>query len=162
MGYGVYGTDLDQRMVDYTLENTGWLAEHFPVAKNDSLFEKADATSYQWPRQFDFVASETYLGRPFTAPPSAEILAQTVAECNLIIKKFLQNIHGQLRPGTRLCLAVPAWQTAPGQFKHLPLVDQIGDLGYNQVILEHAPAQDLIYYRSDQIVARQLLVITRK
>ncbi len=111
----------------------------------------------------DFVASETYLGRPFTSRPSAEILERTAADCNLIIKKFLKNIHGQLKPGTRLCLAVPAWQNpARSKFKHLPLIDQISALGYNRVRFEHSGNEELIYYRKDQVVARQLLVITRK
>ena len=162
MGYGVYGTDLEPRMVEYTLENARWLTSNFPATGTDSRFETADATNYSWPHEFDLVASETYLGRPFTAPPSAEVLSQTAAECQLIIKKFLLNIHGRLKPGQRLCLAVPAWQTKPGQFKHLPLVDQISDLGYNRISFEHARDDNLIYARPEQIVARQLLVITRK
>lgn len=162
MGYGVYGTDLEKRMVDYTLENMRWLVQNFDPGGSTSRFETADATNYRWPHEFDLVASETYLGRPFTSTPSPEILAQTVADCNLIIKKFLQNIRGQLKPGTRFCLAVPAWQTKAGQFKHLPLVDQIEDLGYNRVSFEHIRDDQLIYYRPDQIVARQLIIITRK
>lgn len=162
MGYGVYGTDIDQRMVDYTHENAQWLTVNFPVSGNDSRFEVADATHYKWPHEFDFVASETYLGRPFTSPPDAETLARTVTECNLIIRKSLKNIHDQVKSGTRFCLAVPAWQIKPNQFKHLPLVDQISDLGYNRISFEHIRDEDLIYYRDDQFVARQLLVITRK
>jgi hypothetical protein len=46
--------------------------------------------------------------------------------------------------------------------RHLPLIDQISDLGYNRVSFEHAEPEDLIYYRSDQVVARELLVIVRK
>jgi hypothetical protein len=109
----------------------------------------------------DFVASETYLGRPFTVLPSSEVLAATISDCNLILKRFLQNIHDQLPARTRLCLAVPAWQIRPDEFKHLPLIDQISDLGYNQVSYEHAGKQ-LIYYRSDQIVGRELVVITKR
>jgi tRNA G10 N-methylase Trm11 len=161
MGYGAYGTDLKQRMVDYAQANTRWLADHYPVNTSDSRFEKADATSYSWAPEFDFVASEVYLGRPFTTPPSPEMIKQTMAECQLIIKKFLQNIAGQIKPGTRLCLAVPAWQTKQNQFQHLPLVDQLADLGYTQISFEHAGNDQLIYYRPDQIVARELLVITR-
>jgi tRNA G10 N-methylase Trm11 len=162
MGYGVYGTDLEPRMIDYTRTNLKWLGEHFPVSSDDAPLEAADATNHQWSTDFDFVASETYLGRPFTSRPSPEVLAQTMADCNLIIKKFLHNIHAQTKPGTRLCLAIPAWQTGARDFKHLPLIDQISDLGYNRVSLEHARDKDLIYYRDDQITARQLLVITRK
>lgn len=162
MGYYPYGTDLDQRMVDYSEENLSWLISgNSRLHSIDFRLFQVDATTAQW-KEFDFVASETYLGRPFTAPPGAEILSQTVAECNLIIKKFMQNIHGQIKSGTRLCLAVPAWQTKPGQFKHLPLIDQISDLGYNRISFEHIRGEDLLYYRSDQIVARQLLVITRR
>jgi tRNA G10 N-methylase Trm11 len=165
MGYGVYGTDLEARMIDYTRHNMNWLVERFDPAGTASRFETADATSYQWPHEFDLVASETYLGRPLTALPAAEMLAQNTADCNLIIKKFLRNVHDQVKPGTRLCLAIPAWQVKRDQFKHLPLVDQIEDLGYNRVSFEHLGHdgnKDLTYYRPDQIVARQLLVITRK
>ena len=162
MGYDIYGTDLEKRMVDYSRENLAWLADNFKFNGPSINLDTTDATQYQWPHEFDFVASETYLGRPFTSRPGDEILAQTVSDCNLIIKKFLQNIYGQIKPGTRLSLAVPAWQIRADEFKHLPLIDQISDLGYNRMELKYASGEELVYYRPDQIVARQLLVITRK
>ena len=162
MGYEARGTDLEPRMADYASQNLQWLARNYNLPPVCCRVEAADATAAKWPLPIDFVASETYLGRPFTSQPSAEILFQTIADCNLIIKKFLQNIHGQVKIGTRLCLAVPAWQTGAGQFKHLPLIDQISDLGYNRMSFEHARDTDLIYYRANQTVTRQLLVITRK
>jgi tRNA G10 N-methylase Trm11 len=162
MGYDIYGSDLEPRMTDYTRQNISWLDGLYKMKTPDYRLETADATAHKWSQPIDLVASETYLGRPFTSRPTAEILAQTAADCNLIIKKFLRNIHGHIKPGTRLCLAVPAWQAKPGQFKHLPLIDQIGDLGYNRVSFEHSRDEDLVYYRSNQITARQLLVITRR
>lgn len=162
MGYHVMGTDLEPRMIQYSQKNLQWLHDLYRMPDLNSLLEVGDATNYTWPAAPDFVAAETYLGRPFTTMPSPEVLNQTISECNLIIKKFLRNIHGQLKPGTRLCLAVPAWQNRPGQFKRLPLVDQIHDLGYNRTSFEHAKDEPLMYYRSDQIVARELLVITTK
>jgi tRNA (guanine10-N2)-dimethyltransferase len=161
MGYGVYGSDLEERMVDYSQQNLDWLRKLYGFDEQERL-EAGDATSHQWRPPIDFIASETYLGRPFTNAPSTGVLVQTIADCNLITKKFLKNIHEQLQPGTRLCLAVPAWQHKPNQFKFLPLIDQMSDLGYNRVSFEHIRDEDLIYYRSEQIVARQLLVITRK
>lgn len=162
MGYETYGTDKEPRMIDYSKQNLEWLATVYGLQSTVYSLETADATNFHWTPPINFVASETYLGRPFTSPPTAEILSQTIAECNLIIKKFLQNIHGQIETGTRLCLAVPAWQIKPGDFKFLPLVDSLSELGYNLVSFEHAGAEDLIYFRPDQFVARQLLVITRK
>lgn len=160
MGYNAYGTDLEQRMIDYTGANLEWLNQTHHLTATPRL-AAGDATSCHWEPPIDFVAAETYLGRPFNSLPPTGVLEQTVSDSNLILKRFLQNIHPQLAPQTRLCLAVPAWQTRPGQFRHLPLIDQISDLGYNPVSFERA-GTPLIYYRPDQIVARELLVITRK
>ncbi|HVS58258.1 MAG TPA: methyltransferase domain-containing protein [Candidatus Saccharimonadales bacterium] len=162
LGYSVYGTDIEQRMIDYSRTNLDWANNTFRSTPAPYTVEQGDATTYEWQQPIDLVACETYLGRPFTTPPSAELLAQTVSECNTIIKKFLQNIHKQLQPDTRLCVAVPAWQTKPGAFKHLPLIDSLEEMGYNRVSFEHVREEDLLYYRADQIVARELLVITRK
>lgn len=161
MGYHVIGTDLEPRMIRYSEANLQWLHDLYAMPDLESVLEVSDATSHTWSVQPDFVAAETYLGRPFTTRPSAEIIGQTVSECNLIIRKFLQNIHGQLRPGTRLCLAVPAWQTRPGEYKQLPLLDQLSDLGFSEVDFRHTGGP-LIYSRADQIVARRLLVLTVK
>ncbi len=162
MGYQAYGTDLEPRMIDYTRTNLDWLTARYHLEPTVYNLTAGDATSFQWEDHITMVACETYLGRPFTAAPSSEILAQTMSDCGLILKKFLKNIHPQLQPGTRLCLAIPAWQTRPGEFKHLPLIDGLEDMGYNLVRFERVRNEELLYYRADQIVARQLLVITRK
>ncbi len=162
MGYRAYGTDKEPRMVDYTRMNLEWLDERYKPLPDAYTLAVGDATSAAWQPPIDIIASEAYLGRPFTSAPNAEILAQTVADCNLILKKFLKNVRDQLKPGARLCLAIPAWQVRRAEFKHLPLVDQLTGMGYNQMRFEHVRPDDLLYYRPDQIVARELLVITRK
>jgi tRNA (guanine10-N2)-dimethyltransferase len=161
MGMKVYGTDLEPRMIDYSEKNLEWLMEKFNVTFPVTL-ERGDATTHDWQPSVTTVAGETYLGRPFTDKPAPEVLAQTISEVNLILKRFLTHIAAQLAPGTRLCLGVPAWQTSADQFKRLPLIDQMSELGYNQVRFEHVSENQLLYYREDQIVARQLLVLTRK
>jgi tRNA G10 N-methylase Trm11 len=161
-GYAAYGTDIDPRMIEYTKENIEWLKHSFAFGDIDVTIEIGDATTHRWTHPFTHVASETYLGRPFTSLPAPDILHQTVSECSLIIKKFLKNIGGQIPAGTRLCLAVPAWQTRTNQFKHLPLLDSLEKLGYNRISFEHVRNEDLLYYRSDQVVARELLVLVKK
>jgi len=169
MGFDVYGTDLDVRMVSYSNENLLWFLKQpecpvSPQTADGRYFnlEQGDATTHRWTPGPSIVACETYLGRPFTALPDRATLEQNVSEVNTIIRKFLLNIHDQLEIGTRLCVAIPAWQTRPGQFKHLPLIDQISQMGYNRVEFERVSADRLLYYREDQIVARQLLVLTTK
>jgi tRNA G10 N-methylase Trm11 len=162
MGYSVYGTDLEPRMVDYSRANLDWLIDGPRELTGEILLEPGDATSHQWKPVPTLIAAETYLGRPFTSQPPAALLAETASDVGLILKKFLRNLHSQLPSGTRIALGVPAWQIAPGNFKHLPLIDQISDLGYNRIRFEHVRDEQLLYYREDQIVARQILVLTRK
>lgn len=161
MGYGAYGTDLEPRMIDYSGANLDWLHELHDTGTQTPL-EVGDATSHQWSRPFTVVACETYLGHPLANFPRPEKLQQIIATCNVIIEKFMQNIAGQMPSGTRLCLAVPAWINPNGRIHHLPLLDHLEKMGYNRVSFVHTREEDMVYHRSDQIVARELLVITRK
>ena len=161
MGYGAYGTDLETRMIDYSTKNMAWLREkygaHEPVA-----LEVGDATTHSWNHHISVVACETYLGHPLANWPRPEKLQQIIGTCNVIIEKFMRNIADQIPSGTRLCLAVPAWKAPNGKINHLPLLDHLEKIGYNRVSFRHCSEQELVYYRPDQIVARELLVITRK
>jgi tRNA G10 N-methylase Trm11 len=159
-GYGVYGTDLEPRMVEFTTHNLNWLTDMQTV--NVTALEAGDATDHQWQPGFATVACETYLGRPLSSWPNPETLQDIIGTCNLIVEKFMRNIGGQIPSGFRLCLGVPAWKAPNGRVYHLPLLDRLDDLGYNRVSFEHSSSQELIYARPDQLVARELLVITRK
>lgn len=160
MGFGAYGTDLEPRMIDYSQQNLDWLTTH--GNKTDPALEVGDATEHQWQSSFKFVACETYLGRPLSNWPKPETLQDIIGNCNVIIEKFLRNIGEQIPPGTRMCLAVPCWIAPDGTKKHLPLLDQLGKMRYNRIRFEHSKESELVYYRPDQIVARELLVITKE
>jgi tRNA G10 N-methylase Trm11 len=162
MGYDVYGTDLEERMVDFSAENLRWLNETHELALLEATLQVGDATNYRWPDTFNFVACEGYLGQPFTGFPTETKLREVTHTCNQIAKGFLKNLASQIPSGTRICFAVPAWKRPNDTFVHLKLLDQIEELGYNRVSFVHVRQEDLLYYRPDQVVARELLVITRK
>lgn len=157
MGYEVYGTDLEPRMIEYSSTNLHWLRPE----TSDQRLETADATHYQWQKPFDTIATETYLGRPFSATPKPDVLAEVMRDVDTIHKKFLKNVARQTKPGFRMCIAVPAWRTKTG-FKHLPALDSLKDLGYTRINFVHASHGDLIYHRPEQFVARELVVLERK
>ena len=160
MGYSAYGSDIETRMIDYTQQNLDWLSTH-GLEPNPTL-EVGDATTYQWVHPFSVVAGETYLGRPLSSWPTPDKLQEIKGSCNVIIQKFLQNMAGQIPSGTRLCLAVPAWAAPNGRIHHLSMLDQLDVLGYNRVSFVWANEEEMVYHRPDQMVARELLIITRK
>lgn len=161
MGYEVIGSDLEERMIEYSQNNLEWLNDLYNLQIENPELIIGDATTTQWPSRADFVACETYLGRPFTSLPDKNILKENINTCNEIIKNFLKNINPQIQTGTRLCLAIPAWQIARNKFQDLPLIDSLSDMGYNRLSFEHAKSGDLIYYREGQVVARRLIVISK-
>lgn len=160
LGHPVYGTDLSEKMVAYSRENLLWLASKQNM-RVKSQFEIADAKTHTWRSPIDVIACEGYLGQPFSAPPSPAKLAEVRDNCNHITMEFLRNIGSQIAAGTRLCVAVPAWKDSKGRFTHLPLTDKLSALGYTHIQFKNVAPRDLLYYRDDQIVARELLVLQK-
>ena len=157
-GLNVIGTDLSDKMVSYTQEKLNWITKSHKHTGQIIEISQADATNNQWSnaQQISAVVCETYLGQPFSAPPSPAKLKEVTGNCNHIILGFLKNIHPQLNPGTRLCIAVPAWRSKDGSLTHLPLTRDPSRLGFDLV------RPPMIYSRTDQVVARELLVLVVK
>ena len=160
LGYPVYGTDLSEKMIRYSRDNLNWLADSHHITFDWYLHE-GDAMTAKWQQPIDAVVCEAYLGQPFSAPPSPVKLDEVVKNCNHIISEFLKNIAPQIKSGTSLCIAVPAWRDKNGKFTHLPLASVIAKFGYKPHEFYNVSKNDLLYYREDQIVARELLVLTR-
>lgn len=103
----------------------------------------------------NIVATECYLGRPYTTPPSNNELTQNIKTCDIIIGKFLQNISAVLPQGAGLCVAVPCWQVR-GKIYHLPCLKNIEHYRYNKQL-----GYGLVYRRPEQIVGRELAVVRK-
>lgn len=168
MEYSVLGSDLSQRMVEYTLVNLGWLQEKYEMSNKKYAVEAADATTHKWPLSNLqssatrlAVVCETYLGKPLVSLPTPRELDVIMSEANDIAEKFLSNIAPQLKKGARMCLALPAWYLKTGHYQHLKVLDRLPDLGYNRLDLKHATKSELIYHRPDQIVARELTILEK-
>lgn len=158
--YGAYGTDLSEKMIRYSRDNLNWLQEKYSQTGHWYLHE-GDATDTKWQKPIAAVVSEAYLGQPFSAPPSASKLAEVRGNCNHIISTFLRNLAPQIAKGTPVVLAVPAWKDTAGNFTHLQLVDQVEKLGYAKVEFTTITPDQLLYFRPDQVVAREILVLVK-
>jgi tRNA G10 N-methylase Trm11 len=163
MDYDVYGTDIEPRMIDYSIANMAWLDTLYPDVGDYRRIEMGDATKHRWHNadKITLVAGETYLGKPLNSLPPGDQLSKIIYDANLINHRFLQNIHGQLRSGTRLCLGIPTWR-GKHEFLHLPMLDHLTEMGYTRIKFKHVRNEDLVYHREGQVVGRELLVLEKR
>jgi tRNA G10 N-methylase Trm11 len=161
MGNAVYGTDLAEKMIRYSRDNLNWLQDTYRLTVDWYLHE-GDAMDTQWQQPVTAVAAEAYLGQPFSAPPSAAKLTEVRGNCNHIIGAFLKNLSSQLKPGTPVVLAVPAWRDKEGGLTHLPLTTKVEEYGFDRMKLETVDSSRLLYSRPDQVVGRELLLLVKK
>ena len=211
MGYRAYGTDLSERMVEYSKRNLDWLVKdrnsHFEGVRSlarrgvareprgrlskelseertssffrdddrqatlvdgserraprNELFylSQGDATSYRWEQPIDAIVCEGYLGRPFSQIPSDMALKEQKQECGAIVMGFLKNLAGQIKSGTPVVIAAPAWLRPGGEYERLKIVDEIEDMGYN---VDNKTREGLLYHREAQAVARDILILRKK
>lgn len=158
MGYSAYGTDIEPRMIDYSRANLKWVSDQIDIETNYQL-EVKDAMQDKWDKPFDMVACETYLGRPLATEPDDQILKKIIQDCDYIHKKFLINIFGQIKDGSVMAIAVPVWKIK-GQNIHLPILDHLEEIGYTELSFVHTQGSKLIYRREDQIVGREIRILT--
>lgn len=163
MDYDIVGTDIEPRMIQYSIENLDWIDTKFPDKGDYRRIEIADATSHNWNEsdKISNIAAETFLGQPLSSLPPSDQLRKIMREANEINHKFLLNIAKQLKPGSRLCVAVPTWR-GKHEFLHLPLLAHLTEMGYNRMKFKHVDNSDLIYHREHQVVGRELLVLEKR
>ncbi len=188
MGYTPYGTDINERMVEYSKKNLAWLlargqnygSKETKVAEKMSdeaalpnhitdsesqvsaLIQTGDATNFVWTLPINAVACETYLGPPMSQAPADIKLKQAKQECKSIIIGFLKNLSAQIKPDTPVVIAIPAWLRPDGRYERLNLLDEIEKLRYNVVRFKDLGQKDLLYHRDGQVVAREIIVLRKK
>ena len=175
MGYVPYGTDLNGRMVEYSKKNLSWLfnernQKRFKllsslIQKKDQILNAisvGDATSFTWEGEIDAVAFEGYLGAPMSKPPVDIKFKTEKAKCREIAMGFLKNITPQIKSGTPVVMALPAWLIENGKYVGLNILDEIQEMGYNFEKFQDLSQSDLLYYREGQIVAREIIVIRKR
>ncbi len=163
MQYSIIGSDLSERMVEYTKRNLKWAGEKYNIPKlGEAYVAQGDAANFEWPESIDLVACETYLGQPMSQPPAEIKLKQEKQECGGIILGFLKNLAKQIKTDTPVVIAVPAWLRPDGRYERLNLLDEIKDLRYNVVSFKNLEQRDLLYHREGQVVAREIIVLRKK
>lgn len=151
MDYSAYGTDISERMIEYSKKNL----DYFKL--KDYKLEVGSAVDHKW-SEIDAVACEGYLGKPMSKIPSEIDLKEQKQECSSIFLGFLKNLAKQIEKDTPVVIAAPAWLRENGKYERLEILDQIADMGYN---VENKTREGLFYYREGQIVARDIIILRK-
>ncbi len=151
MGYHAYGTDISDRMIEYTDKNL----KYFKFT--NYKIEVGNVMDHQWSK-IDAVACEGYLGKPMNKVPSEIELKEQKQECSTIVLGFLKNLAPQIKKSTPVVIAAPAWLRENGEYSRLEILDQIKDMGYN---VENKTREGLFYHREGQVVARDIIILRK-
>lgn len=157
-GHKAYGSDLEQRMVNATEKNLEWLRQAYGAQPSYELWQQ-DATKLTRIPPKSVIVTEGYLGTPLHYVAGAAKLREVSTPVNSLYLSFLSSLRNLLTAGQTSVIAFPVWQTNTGLY-HLPVVDQIGELGYT---LEQCSGNNtLIYRRENQLVGREIAILVAK
>lgn len=162
LGFDSYGSDIEAKLIEMSQINGDWLQKvhHTP----DWALEVGDATTHQWNGQIDAVVTEGYLGPALSKEPSPKELSYIKAEATQLTIDFLTNLAPQIQSGTPVCITLPCWRLSSQNgkgFSRVEILDQIGQIGYTLKEFLPVTYEHLLYVRADQIVGRQITVLTR-
>jgi tRNA (guanine10-N2)-dimethyltransferase len=157
MGLSVAGSDIEPELIQMSQRNLDWLTDTYKRNFTYDL-EVGDARTHQWQFDFDCAVTEGYLGPALTKAPSDDELVKLIQDASSLTLDFLGNLRQQIAPGVNICMTLPAWKHNK-QFKRLEILDQIQDLGYTLKDFSPVSQSDLLYFRPDQIVAREIITL---
>lgn len=158
LGFEPYGSDIEEKLIEMSRTNSKWLQDTHQTP--EWTLEVGDATKHQWNGQIDAVITEGYLGPALSKEPSPKELSRIKADATRLTIDFLTNLAPQINAETPVCITLPCWRLGK-KFSRVEILDQIDGLGYTLKEFLPVTYEHLLYVRADQIVGRQITVLTR-
>ncbi len=162
------GSDISEKAVADTKKNMHWLAREFGFELPPLWLYTTPAadlpSSHASP--VDLLVTEVFLGNPRFKTVDDREVRQLESDLMPIFFESFQSLASLLKPTSRAVVAFPAFKATrrrsgsfggqeDGDWHRLPLKSLLVKLGY-KILDNH------LYYREDQLVARDIYVLTRK
>jgi len=157
MGKDVVGSDISDRMVEYSKENTKWLKTEFNTDNSCKIFEK-DArfiTKKDLPGKIDAVITEGYLGQALESAPNQKLQETIFRELANLHFNWLKAISQVTPQSCKIVMCVAAFRVR-NRIIHLPRFKEIAEENGYKII------NTFTYDRPDQFVARDIKILVRK
>ncbi len=148
------GSDISEKAIHDSKRNWNWLVQNFElpdtsISLHISPAQKIDELVKE---EVNVVVTETFLGKPKTKPLSETGFNQTKKELMEIYEPSFLTIKKLLKKGGVMVIAVPAFKVG-NEYKRLNLESFFKKIGFTV-------SQTFLYHRENQIVAREIFVLT--
>ncbi len=158
----IIGSDVSPKAIEGTQSNLMWLVERFNLSNPKlELFTTPAMTLSKIlsPANGGFTAvnalvTEVYLGSPRRAPAGLSEIQYLERELLPLYESSFAALKPLLASTARAVVAFPAFKKTDGAWHRLPIQNLLSKLGYNV-------EQQFLYHRADQLVARDIVVMTR-
>ncbi|MCK5466526.1 methyltransferase domain-containing protein [Candidatus Parcubacteria bacterium] len=173
--YRVIGSDANGEQIASSKENLKWLETKYILEYPNYKIFQADIKGISKKikqNSIDAIVTESTLGPVYKKVPSKIEIKHNY---NLLVKMYLsffQIAKPILRKKGRLVITIPAYKMKDGKFITAPFIDRLEKIGYSIVsplskefITENIKTTDrnsIIYFRQNQIVAREVFVFENK
>lgn len=158
LGYDVIGSDIDQRMVEYTQENCDWLIKNFKQKETPSFrFFKNDArflTKNELPEKITAIVTEGYLGSALNKFPTEEEQEKIFRELSNLHLNWLKQVHVLTPKDIKIVMCLTAFKKTTS-VTHFPRFKEITNMTGWKI------ENTYLYDREDQIVVRDIVILTK-
>ncbi|KKW31741.1 MAG: putative DNA methylase [Candidatus Uhrbacteria bacterium GW2011_GWA2_52_8d] len=151
------GSDISTKAIADTKTNMTWLVDRFNLtAPNLSLYTTAeDQLPSVYSSPVNLLVTEVFLGNPRVKTLDQQEARRLESELIPLFRDSFTALATLLKPTARAVIAFPAYKLKSGDWHRLPLTSLLESLGY-KILDNH------LYYRENQLVARDIYVLTRK
>jgi len=154
----IIGCDLSAKAVFDTQKNADWLIDKLKINDLELEVFKCDARQLAQkirPGSAAAIVTEPFLGQPIKGNESEGTIRKIAGEVQELYAASLQKFKKVLKPGGRAVMVVPQWHVG-GKINKIDVNKMIKQAG-----LKRLDRDDLIYFRPQQKVWRQIVIFEK-
>ena len=173
--YRIIGSDANGEQINSSKENLRWLETKYILEYPDYKIFQADTRSVSKKikqNSIDAIITESTLGPVYKKVPSRIEIRHNYNYFIKMYTSFFQIAKSILRKKGRLIITIPAYKMKDGKFITAPFIERLEKIGYSILSplnkefltaeIKITNRNSIIYFRQNQIVAREVFVFENK